>query len=77
VPALKARIEFLKQNETKTSAAQLQAVKEEIEIWKHDFAEYISTPQYCFDRLKLTGEVSNGSIIPGSVYIYREDPLGD
>lgn len=77
VPSLKARIAFLKQNETGLSPAQLQAVKEEIEIWKHDLAEYISTPQYCFDRLKLTGEVSNGSIVPGSVRIYREGPLGD
>lgn len=77
VPVLKARIAFLKQNETGLSPAQLHAVRKEIEIWKHDLAEYISTPQYCFDRLKLTGEVSNGSIIPGSVRIYREGPLGD
>ncbi|KFD41722.1 hypothetical protein DK28_0206095 [Peptococcaceae bacterium SCADC1_2_3] len=77
VPALKARIAFLEQNETRLSPAQLKAVREEVEIWKHDLAEYISTPQYCFDRLKLTGEVSNGSIIPGSVRIYREGPLGD
>ncbi|WP_052303880.1 hypothetical protein [Desulfofundulus kuznetsovii] len=77
VPALKARISFLKENENRLSQVQLNAVRKEIEIWKHDLAEYISKPQYCFDRLKLTGKVSNGLIIPDSVRIYREGPLGD
>lgn len=76
-PAVKGRLEFMNKNGKGLSKKQLDKVQKEIAIWKHDITEYITVPQNSFDRIKIEAQLdSNESIIPGSVKILGEGPIG-
>jgi len=72
-PALKGRLNFLRDYEKQLTAEQLKRANEDIEIWRHDLSEYINTDQQMFSRIKVVGELdSSGKLIPASARFYLE-----
>lgn len=77
-PALKGRLAFVQKNGKQLSANALAKANKEIEMWKRDLTEYITTPQNCFDRIKVTAMVNTADIVqPETVKFYREDCNGN
>lgn len=72
-PALKGPLNFMRDYEKKLSPQQLKRANEDIEKWRRDLNEYITTDQYMFNRIKVVGKLdSTGKLLPGSVKFYRE-----
>lgn len=73
VPVLKGKLNGLRDYAKQLSAVQLKMVNEDIEAWRHDLTEYITTDQQGFDRIKVVGKLdSSGKLLPGSVKFYHE-----
>ncbi|MHB9094612.1 MAG: amidase domain-containing protein [Eubacteriales bacterium] len=78
IPALKGRLAYIQKNGKQLSANGLTKANKEIENWKHDLNEYITIPQNCFDRIKVTAVLDIAGLVkPETVSFYREDPLGN
>ncbi|SFH31450.1 Putative amidase domain-containing protein [Desulfotomaculum arcticum] len=77
-PALKGRLKYIQNNGKQLSANALAKANKEIEIWKRDLNEYITTPQHCSDHIKVTATLdANDKVIPDTIKFYAEDPVGN
>jgi len=77
-PALKGRLNYLQQNGEQLSAKALAQANKDIEMWKHDINEYITTPQNAFERIKVTATLdASGIVQPETVKFFRDDPIGN
>lgn len=77
-PALKGRLKHLQRNGKQLSANALAKANKEIEMWKRDINEYITTPQHSSDRIKVTATLDTSGIVkPDTVKFYAEDPVGN
>jgi len=57
IPALKGRLAFLKDYRNRLSKEQLKRAKKDINVWRHDLNEYISTDQRIFANIKVVGNL--------------------
>lgn len=77
-PALKGRLAYVEKHGKQLPANALDKANKEIAMWKHDLHEYITTPQNCFDRIKVTATLDTGGTVkPDTVKYYREDAIGN
>lgn len=75
-PVVKGRLAFMKDNAKRLSEKQLKAANQDIEMWRHDLNEYITTDQFAFNRVKITATLdSKGMPLPGTVKFYSEGIL--
>lgn len=76
-PALKGRLRWLREHEEKLSPAVLERAREEIAMWRRDLAEYISTPQDAYERLKVEGvRGKDGRLGEVRILCEVDDPTG-
>lgn len=72
-PALKGKLRFIRDNGKQLSIDQQKRAKENIEMWRHDLNEYITTDQQGYDRYEVVGKLdSNGKPIASSIKLYHE-----
>ncbi len=73
VPALKGRLAFLQEHRDRLSREQLIKATKDIDIWRHDLDEYISTDQQIYANFKVAGESdSSDRLMPGTTRYYIE-----
>jgi len=73
IPALKGRLAFLKDYRNRLSKEQLKRAKKDINVWRHDLNEYISTDQRIFANIKVVGNLIQArGLVPGSARFYIE-----
>lgn len=73
-PVIKGKLRWLEENRVYLSPAQIKAAENEIAMWRSDLAEYISKPQDCWERLKVTAVVAGGRL--ADFKVFGEDPVG-
>jgi hypothetical protein len=74
-PVLRGKLRWLREHEKELSREALDRARKEIEMWRKDLADYISTPQDAYERLKVEGvRGKDGEVC--NIKILCEDPVG-
>ncbi|MHB8841542.1 MAG: hypothetical protein ACYC56_07115 [Candidatus Aquicultor sp.] len=73
IPVLKGRLAFLEDYRNRLSKEQLVKATKDIDSWRHDLNEYVSTDQRISANIKVVGKSdSSDRLVPGSTRYYIE-----